>query len=102
MSVDELVGNIPTKTKTRYFKNGDVLRWAPSYATQERVEERGVAIVISHNGPKFEVYWVGTKEISAHDARIGGYILQDIAPLPEVAKIINAMRGKKSEGGNPS
>jgi hypothetical protein len=92
MSIEELVGKIPTKTKHRYFKTGDVLQWCPMYASQKEVERRGLAIVISHNGPKFEAYWVGSKEITSIDARLGAYILQDIAPIPEVAEALKKMK----------
>ena len=102
MSVDELIGKIPTKTNHRYFKAGDVLRWVPRYVNEERVTERGLAIVVSTNGPIFEAYWVGSKEVSEHDARAPqSFILQDIAPLPEVVEIINKMRDK-NESGNTS
>ena len=102
MSTNELIGKIPTKTNHRYFKIGDVLRWTPRYANQEKIDERGLAIVISTNGPIFEAYWIGSKKIDKHDARgTQDFILQDIAPLPEVVEIINKTRGK-NESGNTS
>ena len=102
MSVNKLVGEIPTKTNNRYYKVGDVLRWIPRYLSQEKVDERGLAIVISSDGPIFEAYWIGTKEIDKHDARgMMNFRIQDIAPLPEVAEVINKVRGK-NESRNPS
>jgi hypothetical protein len=93
MSADELIGKIPTKTKDRYFKIGDIIRWVPKYVTKEN----GMGIVVSATGPLFEAYWVGTKEIKKHDARgPSSFLLQDITPIPQVAETINRMRSKKA------
>ena len=74
-------------SKPRYFKVGDVLKWTPAYTLHKRVVERGLAVVVKAEGPKVQVYWLGSGEITDHDVRLSGmFQLQDLAPMPEVAE----------------
>ncbi len=76
------------KQKDRYYKKGDVIRWCPSWGAQELAEKRGLGVVVEAKGPLFKAYWTGDGQVRSHDARpIGGmYILQDYAPIPQVAE----------------
>ena len=75
----------------RHFKVGDVLRMVSHYTTWKEVEEKGLAVVIQSSGPMFTVYWLGDETTSKHDARWGGFNLQDLAPMPDVAKHVETM-----------
>ena len=80
--------------RDRDFKVGDVFRWVPSHSPQEVVESRGFGIVTEVDGPSMKAYWTGDGEIRSHDMRITrtSFILQDYAPMPEVAEVLNANR----------
>ena len=71
-------------SKDRDYKVGDVLRWVPNSANWEKVEDKGLAVVIKASGPLFTVFWLGDESISEHDARWEGFKLQDLAALPQV------------------
>jgi len=76
----------------RHYKLGDILRWAPTNARWEQVEAKGLAVVIKADGPFFSLFWLGDESTSDHDARWGGFVLQDLAPMPEVAVHVATMR----------
>jgi hypothetical protein len=73
-------------SKDRDYKVGDVLRWVPNNANWEKVEDKGLAVVIKASGPLFTVFWLGDESISEHDARWEGFKLQDLAALPQVVE----------------
>ena len=78
--------------RDRGFKVGDVFR---SVGSPFEIEEsRGFGIVIETNGPYFKAYWTGDSEIRSHDVRLDrtAFILQDYAPMPEVAEVLNESR----------
>jgi hypothetical protein len=80
-------------SKPRYFKLGDVLKWTPAYVSPVRVRERGLAVVVKEEGPKIKVYWLGSGEITDHDARMPGvFQIQDLAPMPEVAEWLKTIQ----------
>jgi len=81
-------------SKNRYYKVGDVLRWTPGYASIEQMEGKGLAVVIESQGPKFTAYFLGDGSITKHDARPmgGNFILQDLAPLPQVAEWLKSIQ----------
>ena len=83
--------------RDRGFKVGDVFRWAPSHSSQKVVESRGFGIVTEVNGAHFKSYWTGDGEIRNHDMRLthSSFILQDYAPIPEVAEAL--MAGETNE-----
>ena len=80
--------NKSNKHKDRYYKTGDVIRWTPSFYAQGLVEEQGLGVVVEAKGPLFKAYWTGDGQVRSHDARpLGGmYVLQDYAPIPQVAE----------------
>ena len=84
--IDELKSINGLKNNDRYFKVGDVVRYTGPHCSLSSVEERGLGVVVSTNGPKFKTYWVGDGAVRDADARGGGYNLQDIAPIPQVAE----------------
>ena len=73
----------------RDYKVGDVLRWVPNNRNWDEVEEKGLGVVIKSNGPLFTLFWLGDETISKHDNRWGGFKLQNLAPLPQVAECVN-------------
>jgi len=79
----------------RYFKVGDILRMVPHHTRWKEVEEKGLAVVIQSSGPMFTVYWLGNETTSEHDARWGGFTLQDLAPMPDVAEHVRTMRRRE-------
>ena len=80
--------------KDRNFKIGEVFRWVPSYASQEDVEARGFGIVVKADGPSFEAYWTGDGKVRKHDLTLerNTCILQDYAPIPQVAETIEELQ----------
>jgi len=74
-----------TKYRDRYYKIGDVIRYISTY---DLVHNQGLGIVVEADGPIFKAYWTGDEKVRNHDARPIGYsyILQDIAPVPQVAE----------------
>ena len=75
------------KNNDRLFKIGDVIRFVGPGQTTDAITEKGLGIVVSIDGPLFEIYWVGDGKISKADARWPGiYKLQDIVPVPQVAE----------------
>ena len=75
----------------RGYKVGDVLRWVPSHRSWDEVEDKGLAVVIKAEGPSFTVFWLGDEDITSHDSRWGGFKLQDLAPMPEVAGSVDKL-----------
>jgi hypothetical protein len=84
----ETVTSHSYKHKDRHYKKGDVIRWCPSWGAQELVEKQGLGVVVEANGPLFKAYWTGDGQVRSHDARPLGsmYLLQDYAPIPQVAE----------------
>ena len=68
----------------RHYKVGDVLRSVSSNTQWDDVEKKGLAVVIKSDGPFFRVFWLGNESTSKHDARWGGFMLQDLAPMPDI------------------
>ena len=88
---EKLMGLKAAENRDRHFKTGDVIRWVPSYQTIEQVRARGLGIVVESKGPKFKAYWIGDNEVRRHDNRPSGqYLLQDYAPIPQVADWLEA------------
>jgi hypothetical protein len=84
--IDELKGISGLKNNDRNFKVGDIVRFTgPGHAISQ-IEKRGLGVVVSINGPLFQTYWIGDGAVTGADARGGGYKLQDIAPIPQVAE----------------
>ena len=80
-------------SKNRYFKAGDVIKWTPAYPSSTDVESRGLGIVINSKGSKFEAYWIGDGKVREADAFLPGcYVLQDVAPIPQVKEYIDNIR----------
>jgi hypothetical protein len=79
--------------RDRNFKVGDVFRWVPRHG-QKAAESRGFGIVIDVDGSFFKAYWTGDERIREHDLRLvyTSFILQDYAPMPEVAEVLSASR----------
>ena len=73
----------------RGYKVGDVLRQIPHNRSWEEMAPKGLAVVIKSEGPFFTVFWLGDEEITKHDERWGGFKLQDLAPMPQVAECVN-------------
>jgi len=73
----------------RGYKVGDVLRQVPNNRSWPEVEGKGLAVVIRSEGSFFTVFWLGDEEITKHDERWGGFKLQDLAPMPQVAECVN-------------
>tara|TARA_R110000824_G_scaffold286694_1_gene474813 strand:- start:168 stop:482 length:315 start_codon:yes stop_codon:yes gene_type:complete len=84
--LDELKSISGLKNNDRDFKVGDVVRHVGPGIAIPQIENRGVAVVVSVNGPLFQAYWVGDGSVRHADARGGGYKLQDIAPIPQIAE----------------
>tara|TARA_R110001592_G_scaffold356129_1_gene657491 strand:+ start:353 stop:679 length:327 start_codon:yes stop_codon:yes gene_type:complete len=73
-------------SKPRWYKIGDVIKWTPKYASQDKYNERGLGVVVKAQGPNIQVYWLGNGELTKHDVRMPQiFQLQDLAPMPEVA-----------------
>ena len=73
-------------SKPRWFKIGDVVRWTSAYVSQDKVDARGLGVIVKAQGPNVQVYWLGNEETSKHDVRLPQVLqLQDLAPMPEVA-----------------
>ena len=72
----------------RHYKVGDILRSTSNNARWEDVEKKALGVVIKAAGPYFTLFWLGDESMSEHDARWGGFSLQDLAPMPEVAVAI--------------
>jgi len=71
----------------RDYKVGDVLRQVANNRSWAEVEARGLGVVVAAEGPLFSVFWLRDEAITNHDARWGGFKLQDLAPMPEVANV---------------
>ncbi len=80
--------------RDRNFKVGEVFRWVPNYDAQKTVESRGFGIVTKVDGPKFEAYWTGDGKVRKHDLTLwrNAYILQDYAPIPQVAETLQELQ----------
>jgi len=80
--------------RDRNFKMGEVFRWVPSYALLEDIKKRGFGIVIKAEGPRFEAYWTGDGKIRKHNLFLerNTYVLQDYAPIPQVAETIQKLQ----------
>ena len=80
--------------RDRVFKVGDVIRWIPLYATFEEQEDRGLGIVVESRGSIITSYWVGDKKIREFNMLLerSNYVLQDYAPIPQVAEAIERAR----------
>ena len=80
--------------RDRVFKVGDVIRWVPLYVPFEEQEARGLGIVTESSGAKVKSYWTGDKKIREIDMPLerNNYILQDYAPIPQVAEAIEMVR----------
>ena len=74
--------------RDRGYKVGDVFRSVGS--SSELDESRGFGVVIETDGPLFRAYWTGDGAIREHDMRLSrtSFILQDYAPMPEVAEVL--------------
>tara|TARA_R110000751_G_scaffold100776_1_gene194736 strand:+ start:645 stop:983 length:339 start_codon:yes stop_codon:yes gene_type:complete len=80
-------------SKPRWFKVGDVVKWAPTYVNEDRVRGGGLAVVVKSEGPQVQVYWLGSGAITEHDVRIPQvFQLQDLAPMPEVAEWLKTIQ----------
>ena len=80
-------------SKPRWYKIGDVVKWTPTYVSQEKVDERGLGVVVKAQGPNIQVFWLGNEEISKHDVRLPQvFQLQDLAPMPEVAEWLESIQ----------
>ena len=75
----------------RDYKVGDVVRMVANNRNWEEVEGKGLAVVIKSDGPLFTLFWLGDEDITKHDARWGGFKLQDLAPMPEVAGSVDKL-----------
>ena len=90
--------------KDRIFKVGDVIRWIPLYAQYSIQAERGLGVVIESKDGMVRSYWTGDKKIREFNMTLeaSNYVLQDYAPIPQVAEAIEAARelGGVVEGDN--
>ena len=68
------------------------------YNTQETLETRGLGIIVKADGPIFEAYWTGDGKVRKGDCRplSHSYILQDLAPIPQVKEYIEKITKKYS------
>ena len=80
--------------RDRNFKVGEVFRWIPTHDTAQRSESRGFGIVVKADGPRFEAYWTGDGKVRKHDLTLwrNSYILQDYAPIPQVAETLQELQ----------
>ena len=80
--------------KDRIFKVGDVIRWIPLYTHYGKQAERGLGIVIESKDAMIKSYWTGDKKIREFSMTLeaSNYVLQDYAPIPQVAEAIEAAR----------
>ena len=75
----------------RDYKVGDVVRMVANNRNWDEVEDKGLAVVIKSEGPLFTLFWLGDEDITHHDARWGGFKLQNLAPMPEVVNSVDKM-----------
>tara|TARA_Y100000590_G_scaffold461111_1_gene621950 strand:- start:728 stop:1024 length:297 start_codon:yes stop_codon:yes gene_type:complete len=86
------LGNMIIRDRT--FKVGDVIRWTPLYVSLEAQEKRGLGVVIESKNETVKSYWTGDQKIREFNMTLerSNYILQDYAPIPQVAEAIKMAR----------